>query len=680
MVDLPDGLSADGGTDGVEVFSHSYKGSKQAFTDLQNNPLAHADTTGTNLMELVGYNTYLTSSVGEALSTDDGLIGVKFYCEKLTDSVSDQGFVNLVVDDIKYYNTTTFEYETVDSLASSTFGLTIKGYKDDVIFQSLIIGGLPANKNIQFRIRIAGRYGVYMNTVVNVCGFENQMPVWKIKGSPKDDGQGYYVKPTGYNQWEECSPPIVKTTINQYTMPLVCVRASDGRFKLGFFNWGQRLKGDEDSAPDPSFVGGTISDMFFHSNRLWMVSGNNVVGSEIGEYFNFFPTTVLDVLDSDPIDVGASQTYSSSLGRAIPFQDTVLVMGERDQYLLNSGDQPLTPQTTNLQATTRYEVDPNANPVAVGSSTFFACPNGSFMTIREYIVVPDTLTKDAPDVTAHVPQLIPRDPTGNNRCTLITCQAHDLLLVHNGGNTVYAYKSFWAGQDKAQSAWYEWTLPYDVLTMANIDSKVYLLLSFGSSIGMVYLDLDDLNKSATSHLDLCAEIGGTYSDGVTTFDISDYTFPNTENIVVLEPDTLTQLTPASLTDTLITLNGEVGSILVGYLFESKHTLSEWVPKDGRGLSIMEYKIQIRNVRIKWDNDGFFNIEAKTKDQRTAFTPSINIAQTALDSASGIPSNQRFPVLANSRNVLVSLISERHLPFTIQSISLEGLYTGRSKPV
>ena len=88
---------------------------------------------------------------------------------------------------------------------------------------------------------------------------------------------------------------------NQYTLP----------------QWGERTAGDIESAPDPSFIGRKINNVFFFRNRLGFLADDNVILSNVSEFFNFFPDTVLTVVDSHPIDVAASHTKVAILKHAV---------------------------------------------------------------------------------------------------------------------------------------------------------------------------------------------------------------------------------------------------------------------------------------------------------------------------------------------------------------------------
>ena len=66
-----------------------------------------------------------------------------------------------------------------------------------------------------------------------------------------------------------------------------------------------RLVGDELTNPDPSFVGSTVNKMLFFRNRLAILSGENIVLSQPGDYFNFWANSALTVSPQDSIDISA---------------------------------------------------------------------------------------------------------------------------------------------------------------------------------------------------------------------------------------------------------------------------------------------------------------------------------------------------------------------------------------
>lgn len=143
----------------------------------------------------------------------------------------------------------------------------------------------------------------------------------EIYGDSSSSFDNYYCQfePTDSNDtfgaglWKETVKPGIPFKLDAATMPHALVRNADGTFEFKALDWTERTCGDEDSAAMPSFVGRTINSVFFYRNRLAFLSEENVIMSEVGEFFNFFPTTVTTMVDSDRIDVAASHVRSNTI-------------------------------------------------------------------------------------------------------------------------------------------------------------------------------------------------------------------------------------------------------------------------------------------------------------------------------------------------------------------------------
>ena len=162
-----------------------------------------------------------------------------------------------------------------------------------------------------------------------------------VEGDPGNSFDGFYVEfrprgsdlesPAGeFNEgsWLETVSPGVEYLIDPDTMPHVLIRtnATPAEFWFGAANdqtvasipggvpaWGKRTCGDYETAPDPSFIGYSISDVFIYKNRLGFLADENVILSQTREFFKYFPATVTTVLDTDPIDLVASNNRVSIL-------------------------------------------------------------------------------------------------------------------------------------------------------------------------------------------------------------------------------------------------------------------------------------------------------------------------------------------------------------------------------
>jgi hypothetical protein len=91
----------------------------------------------------------------------------------------------------------------------------------------------------------------------------------------------------GTGVWEETLAPEIQYKFDPLTMPHQLVRNADGSFTFGPVTWEDRLVGDLETNPNPSFVGAKINNLFFYRNRLGFLSNEAVILGRAGDYFNF---------------------------------------------------------------------------------------------------------------------------------------------------------------------------------------------------------------------------------------------------------------------------------------------------------------------------------------------------------------------------------------------------------
>jgi len=364
----------------------------------------------------------------------------------------------------------------------------------------------------------------------------------KITGEPASAGDEYYAEhisnytgeflvggantsPVGIfavneGPWQETRASGIKYLLDSSTMPHALVRLDANNFLFTPLNgntatynlspsgtktytapsWGSRDSGDEESNPDPSFVGNTITNLFFFKNRLGLLSGESVVLSQAGEFFNFFKATTAQVLDSDPIDITSSTTEIGTLYHAIPFYDRVVLFADGLQFSLQS-DGELTSKSASLQQSTSFDVDVAAEPVAVGSKIYFAVNKTNFSGVQEYFINPNTILLDGIDITANIPSYLPGRIT-----SFAGSDISSILLTLNNANPheIGVYKFFYSGDEKIQSAWSKWSFGKNnnVKLAYVLKDKIYFVLeAVGTSenkIKFVYLNLDTNVKDSVA--------------------------------------------------------------------------------------------------------------------------------------------------------------------------------------
>jgi hypothetical protein len=299
----------------------------------------------------------------------------------------------------------------------------------------------------------------------------------KIIGDNSKNQDDYYVElqdPDGYGQyvWKETVADGVEYKIDAATMPHVLIKDPNGTFLFKEAEWTDRIAGDEDTNPFPSFIGQPINDMFFYKNRLGFLSDENIILSEVGDFFNFFHDTTLILSDSSPIDISISTDDVNPLKYAVPFSDSLMIFSDRVQFKLTSGA-VLAHDTVSVDVSTRFEADLNAKPKGAATFVFFAKKNGKWAGLMEYFVSSDSEARDAENITSHIPKYI---EGGVRKITTSSTQDMVMVLSEDTPNLVYVYNYYWVNGEKKQSAWHTWDLGEEIYDITIVNSKVVILI------------------------------------------------------------------------------------------------------------------------------------------------------------------------------------------------------------
>lgn len=320
----------------------------------------------------------------------------------------------------------------------------------------------------------------------------NQLPamapdghILKVIGDPGSGSDDYYIRfDSSSNLWKETIKPGTIQDFNTQTMPHVLVREANGTFTFRPASWDMRMVGDDDSNPVPSFIDGTISDVFFFRNRLGLLSGENIILSRSGEFFSMYPKSVVAAPDTDPIDVAVSHNRVNRLNHAVPFAEELLLWSDQTQFVLRS-DGTLSPRSVRVDQATEFASSISARPVAAGRNVYFATPRSTYSSIRRYYAVQDvSAVKNAEDIASHVPNYIPNGVFYLGSSTtenLVTC------LTEGAENRIYIYKYLYIDEVIVQQSWSHWEFSPDrrILACDFVGATMYLLMD--SSQGL-YLE------------------------------------------------------------------------------------------------------------------------------------------------------------------------------------------------
>jgi hypothetical protein len=372
--------------------------------------------------------------------------------------------------------------------------------------------------------------GVVFKTVDDISDLPTQAPnnfKVSVRGSIDSKEDDYYVTfntndkgAFGIGGWIESVGYGVQYKIDATTMPYELINTGLNEFTLSEISWTDRLVGDDDSNPLPSFIGKPLNNIFFHKNRLGLLTDDTVLFSEAGQFFNFFRTTVRTLLDSDPIDVSAASTTISKLSSAVGFQENLILFADRGQFVVKSGD-TLTPTSISISPVTNYDVDTSAEPLGLGAYIYFPAPRGNYMGIREFRLDATSSTFDSADITSQIPAYIPSGSTTK----LVASSTENLICVYSKGsdltNTLYVYKFYWSGNEKVISSWSKFTFAMDIHGVEFMNSKLYIVGNKTNEAILCSIDMEeqrvepDTLGNFTYHLDLLTKVTSGPTDHIT---------------------------------------------------------------------------------------------------------------------------------------------------------------------
>lgn len=563
----------------------------------------------------------------------------------------------------------------------------------------------------------------------------------RVANAPEATVDDYYVKfkaddgVFSRGVWEETIKPGIKYEVDKATMPLILIRQSDGTFMLkradgttpstangrptadaadvyNKFKWSDRLVGDEDTNPDPSFIGEPIKCMVYHQNRLAMLAGENIVLSETGEFFNFWRTTVLDIPDSEVIDVASSTPRIGELVAAIPFNRDLILFTPTSQMIMRGND-VFSPRTVGIFPVADFaSVSSKVHPVASANSIFFLYPNGLYHGMRE--MVPHQNIDGsyvANDLTAGVPRFI-KAPAAH-----IAATSHDNIAAVVTDDDLYCYRYTNQGDQRVQSAWFRFTFnsAHDptysdiakVVWAGFDESDLYLVMHRTRTNSTAYMTIEKIrmgagiNDTATTgkdwvtHLDqrkLLTSKSYNASTDITTFILPapiSYK-PGATRVVTEDGYTLNILSGTSYVTTpsvsfgTLQVQGDWTTVdtWVGTNYTMTYTFSTPYLRSrvGSGMAAMlTGRYQMRYLFLQYADTGYFK-STVAMDDGTTYEYRFTGEALGLSYSGGINLSTgtfRIPIFSRNDGMTLRVINDSPFPSKLLSADLEAFYNDRA---
>lgn len=523
----------------------------------------------------------------------------------------------------------------------------------------------------------------------------------KVKGDPNgNDAGGYYVRYNAAERvWGECCEPNIPIEIDAMTMPHAITRNADGSFTFKALKWDEREIGDDDSNPLPSFIGQTISDIFFFRNRLGVTSGENVVLSESGSFFNFWMTTANDLLDTDCIDIPTTSTKVSILNYAVPFNEDLYLFSNESQFVLRV-DTTLSPKNVALPEVTSFTNNPGCRPAVAGKNLYFTAERSEFTTVKEFYTVQDVSEiKNAQDITSHIPSYIP-----NGVYQILVNTSENMLMFLTTGDlkSIYLYKYLFINEQRLQAAWSKWTFNTNIYGGCFIGSMLYLVLKRGETLVLetinftyettdyeaepyrCYLDRKKITVTAQydsiterTMFNLCEEYNTADTKGFTTV------------ALVASNGLYFEITDIPSNGTIYIEGNHINEefiLGIPYLFKVELSTFYIKKQDNNGgiQSLTNGRLQLRRLKVHYSNTGTFIIKVYLPSgkvysyEMTART--LGKASATLNKLTRDTGTASFPLHTLNTQCKITIESTAPLPVAIIGLQWEGNFIQKTRGV
>lgn len=602
------------------------------------------------------------------------------------------------------------------SMGYSRSNVSTSGYKIEMIGDSMIS---IANKKGWESPKILVKDGFGNQNALAYSGkvsAVNKLPpiapdgyIMQISGEKKSEDDDFYVKWSDKDKiWKETIAPRIPYKINPRNMPHAIVREADGSFKLKKLPWVDRGSGNEDTNPDPSFIGRCINDIFFFRNRLGVISDESIILSATNDFFNFWFKSSAAIADTDPIDVSVSSNKVAKLTHAVPFARELMLFSREGQFVLSS-DGVMTPKSVKCDQITNFDYNPMVQPISIGPSIFFTNDRVNHSFLMRYYSLQDVVDlKDAEDVSAHVPTYIPKNVTrlsGNTTENVVT------LVNTDNPNTVFCYKFILQNGVSEQQAWFKWIFGYkgtEVVLAEFIDSTIYFLINSPNGL---FLDKAQLTGNVVDFPDepvrlfMDRKIEYNIPENAKYSDFEDYTEISLKDVygyaskptgeysyyVVAKDGSVWEFDDWDEAEGKLRLYGDhrgqsvfIGMSYYFYTALSKQSIKKSTDSGGV-VAEDEGRLQLRYYWFNYSKSGVFdchvNNEIKNKHFKYQFTGrNLGESRTKLGANNLYTGKFKFPVQDDSNEVVISVSSNNPQPLNIISGGWEGLYIRRNSAV
>lgn len=406
---------------------------------------------------------------------------------------------------------------------------------------------------------------------------------------------------------------------------------SGGAWDLSTVGYLPRTAGDAKTSPDPAFLTRGITGIAAYMGRLVLLAGSFVCMSAAGKPVQFYRSTVEDIIDSDPIEVGAVANSAASYAHAVQYNKDLLVFSTGGQAVL-PGAGGITPRTATLVVTSDYPVDITAAPRVVGRSLMYASPrSGANFGLLELSPSPATESQYvSSDATAHLPSYT------SSTCRFMDSSGVSGIAVFGLADmrTLLVHEYLWSMDTKVQQAWHKWTFPADIAWAYFVRGVLHIAFVTEGSTTMTTLDVKGLVDTGTTQvpfLDMYAAMEVSDHLGTIPTGIAAVVPTRVQDLQITEATGVRRGERVGVTNIGLGLVNTVasysaGSTYIGIPYISKFRPTPPIVKDREGIAVSTNKLSLLRYTLTLADSTLFSISAS--DYTNKATP-IAYDSTAL---------------------------------------------------
>ena len=537
---------------------------------------------------------------------------------------------------------------------------------------------------------------VITNEVNDVTGLPFQCKhgyIVKVSNSSAAEDD-YYLKfegnsnSSGPGSWVECAEPGIQKEINDGTMPVIVQRQSNGNFRVKKFTYNDRVVGDDNTNPIPSFIGKTINKVVFFRNRLAFLSDENIILSRPGDLGNFFVNTALTVSGTDPIDISSSSKYPGILFDAIEINTGLLVFGEKQQFLLATDSDILNPDSARLSSIATYNYNTAVPPFSLGTVAGFIDNAGAH---SRFFVMSNVAREGEPNVN-ELSKVVSRKLSKDIDLLANSRENTAIFFGKTNSDEVFGYKYFNVADKQIQSSWFRWKFPRPLRYHCVVNDS-YILVDNQNFLQRIDLIRDDEStvqehgNEYLIHLDNYSSATGSYNSTTrqTTFNLSWLgNVDRSVDLVAIQPGTsgvMYQTLDVPSSGTTVTLAGNwSGTTTFGYNYSMEIKLPKFfVQKVSGERTVNEERgsLVVHRVKPSFGRLGQYQaVVSRTgkADFTSDFTSSTYDQYLFNDVIVEDEYQGVIPVYEKNNNFNLSIKSTSPLPATLISLTWEGDYS------